>query len=82
VPSFSREKELLMPPATLPASQVAVALRQSPLAPLRRLRINETDASVTITGIVPTYYLKQMAQETVMPVLGGRALLNHVTVAN
>ena len=33
-----------------------------------------------IQGVVPTYYLKQMAQETVMPLLGGRQLLNRVNV--
>ena len=36
--------------------------------------------TVVIRGEVPTYYLKQMAQETVMPLLAGRALLNRVSV--
>jgi hypothetical protein len=33
-----------------------------------------------ILGRVPSYYLKQLAQETVMPALNGRALVNRVTV--
>jgi hypothetical protein len=43
--------------------------------------LEETDDTVVIRGVVPTYYLKQMAQETVMPVLGGRELHNRVSVA-
>ncbi|QJW97429.1 hypothetical protein FTUN_5003 [Frigoriglobus tundricola] len=35
---------------------------------------------VVITGRVSSYYLKQMAQETVRPVLGARTLLNRVEV--
>ena len=65
---------------TLPLSRAAAALRQSPLPPLRKLSVEETEAIVLIKGKVPSYYLKQMAQETVMPVLGGRALVNRVTV--
>ena len=61
-------------------SRATAALRQSPLAALRKLSIQETEASVMILGRVPSYYLKQLAQETVMPVLGGRALVNRVTV--
>jgi hypothetical protein len=37
--------------------------------------------AVVIRGVVPSYYLKQMAQETVMPLLGGRTLVNRVSVA-
>jgi hypothetical protein len=55
-------------------------LQRSPLAALRKLQVQENDASVLILGRVTSYYLKQLAQETVMPVLGGRALVNRVTV--
>jgi hypothetical protein len=61
-------------------SRATAALRQSPLAALRKLSIQETEASVMILGRVPSYYLKQLAQETVMPALNGRALVNRVTV--
>lgn len=61
-------------------SQAELALKQSHNAALRQLSVDETDAEVVIFGSVPTYYLKQMAQETVMPVLDGRKLVNHVEV--
>ena len=35
---------------------------------------------VVINGRVSSYYLKQLAQEAVMPVLGGRELRNRVAV--
>lgn len=69
-----------MPPMIVQPSRAASALRHSPLAALRKLTIQETEASVMILGRVPSYYLKQLAQETVMPSLGGRALVNRVTV--
>jgi hypothetical protein len=55
-------------------------LRQSALPALRKLGVEENDAAVVITGAVSSYYLKQLAQETVMPVLGERALVNRVLV--
>jgi hypothetical protein len=61
-------------------SGTLLALRQSPLPALRKLLIEETEALVLIEGKVPTYYLKQMAQETIMPLLAGRSLVNRVTV--
>jgi hypothetical protein len=56
-------------------------LRQSPLPDLRRLHIEETEFEVVITGVVSSYYLKQLAQETVRPALGQRRLCNRVVVA-
>jgi hypothetical protein len=47
---------------------------------LRRLRVQETDDEITISGCVASYYLKQLAQETLMPVRRGRALVNQVVV--
>ena len=70
-----------MSPATLSASRATVALRESPLPALRKLSIQEDEEVVLIQGKVPSFYLKQMAQETVMPELAGRCLVNHVTVA-
>jgi hypothetical protein len=71
-----------MPTATVRLSQAVAALRESPLPALRKLSIEETEAIVLIRGKVPSYYLKQMAQETVMPVLDGKALVNRVTVVH
>jgi hypothetical protein len=59
----------------------ADALTSSPIGQLRRLIVIADDSQVVITGQVSSYYLKQMAQETVRPVLGDRLLLNHVEVA-
>jgi osmotically-inducible protein OsmY len=58
----------------------ADALLSSPLGQLRRLVVNADDTRVVITGRVSSYYFKQMAQETVRPVLGDRTLINHVEV--
>ena len=61
-------------------SPALTALRQSPIPALRKLTVEESDTAVTILGKVGSYYLKQLAQETVMPVLDGRELLNRVAV--
>jgi hypothetical protein len=62
------------------APEPVVALISSPLGQLRRLVVIADDTRVVITGQVSSYYLKQMAQEAVRPVLGARTLLNHVEV--
>lgn len=56
------------------------ALRQSSHPGLRNLTVHETDGTIIIMGRVTSYYLKQLAQETVMPVRGECTLLNRVTV--
>jgi hypothetical protein len=61
-------------------SPALTALRQSPIPALRKLTVEESDTAVIILGKVGSYYLKQLAQETVMPVLDGRELLNRVAV--
>ncbi len=58
------------------------ALRQSPIPALRRLQVEESDHVIVLSGSVPSYYLKQLAQETLMPLLGSRELRNRVTVAH
>jgi hypothetical protein len=65
---------------TLESSRAVLALRQSPFPALRKLSLEETDGVVVINGNVPSYYLKQLAQETVRPVLGPRRLSNQVAV--
>ncbi len=61
-------------------SQVEQALRYSPIPALRELSVAENDREVLISGAVTTYYLKQLAQETVLPLIGDRELLNQVQV--
>jgi hypothetical protein len=58
----------------------AEVLTSSPLPQLRRLVVTVNDGEVVITGQVPTYYLKQLAQETLRPAVGRRKLLNRVEV--
>lgn len=60
--------------------KVEQALRQSPIPALRKLRVEETENGVVLSGNVSSYYLKQMAQETVLPVLGPCGLNNQVEV--
>jgi hypothetical protein len=70
-----------MATATLaPPRSAAQALRDSPLPLLRTLCVTETDDDVTISGTVNSYYYKQLAQEAVIPLLGGRRLNNRVAV--
>ena len=70
-----------MPVATMPDSRAAIVLRQSPIPALRKLTVEETPEAVVIIGSVSSYYHKQLAQESLMPVLGRRVLLNRVIVA-
>ncbi len=60
----------------------AEALTTSPLGQLRRLVVVVKDHEVIITGQVSSYYLKQMAQETIRPAIGDRVLLNYVEVCS
>lgn len=69
-----------MPIAVLSEPSVADVLRQSPQPLLRRLRVDVTDDEVVLAGNLPTYFLKQVAQETIRPVLGRRRLVNRIVV--
>jgi hypothetical protein len=73
-------KEPNMTPVTVSISSAAQALRQSPIPALRMLDVQETDSGVVISGKVSSYYLKQLAQETILPLLDHRSLVNRVTV--
>jgi hypothetical protein len=69
-----------MIPSPLVQSRADLALRQSPIPALRKLSVEETDEELVILGSVSSYYLKQLAQEALMPHLDGRTLRNHVKV--
>ena len=56
-------------------------LRGSPYLALRDIACVVHEGAVTLRGCVPTYYLKQLAQETIMPVRGSLMLVNEVLVA-
>ena len=69
-----------MTPTVLVESPAASALRHSPMFALRRLTVDEDARCLTLSGRVTSYYLKQLAQEAVMPFVGGRELKNCVDV--
>jgi hypothetical protein len=69
-----------MTTSTLEQSQATLALRHSPIPALRKLSLDESDSAVVISGNVPSYYFKQLAQAAVIPLLAGRQLYNRVTV--
>jgi hypothetical protein len=69
-----------MSTSTLEQSRLALALRRSPIPALRKLTLTESETTITIQGQVSSYYLKQLAQETILPLLNGRQLLNCVRV--
>jgi hypothetical protein len=71
-----------MSTSTLERSRAAHALHHSNIPAIRNLSIEETDEFVLIQGSVVSYYMKQLAQETVMSYLDGRELRNRVTVEN
>jgi len=62
-------------------AKIASMLRQSQLPDLRRLHVEETEFEVIITGVVSSYYLKQLAQETIRAAVGQRWLRNRVVVS-
>jgi hypothetical protein len=65
---------------TLQPSLAEMALRHSPIPALRKLLIEETADVIVLQGKVSSYYHKQLAQETIMPMLGKRQLSNRVAV--
>jgi hypothetical protein len=69
-----------MATAILRSGSAAEAIRENPLPFLRSLSVSETEAEVTISGSVSSYYYKQLAQEAVLPVIAGRRLRNLVVV--
>ncbi len=60
--------------------QAIQVLRDSPIPALRQLRVEETDSRLVLSGELPSYYYKQLAQETLLPLLAGRQLINQVQV--
>jgi hypothetical protein len=61
-------------------SRAILALQCSPIPALRKLSVEETEDALIIRGTVSSYYLKQLAQETLMPFRAGRELRNGVSV--
>jgi hypothetical protein len=69
-----------MSPTAPAVLRAAEALKRSAHPALRQLSVEENESAIVITGRVSSYYLKQLAQETVMPLRDGRVLHNRVAV--
>jgi osmotically-inducible protein OsmY len=55
-------------------------LRSSPYLALRDIGCVDHEGAVTLRGCVPTYFLKQLAQEVVAGTEGVRAITNRIEV--
>ena len=64
----------------LPPLTPEAVLSASPMPELRRLVVTTSENEVVITGRVSSYYLKQLAQESLRGSVGPRKLLNRVEV--
>jgi hypothetical protein len=61
--------------------QAAIAvLANSPVRELRRLRVDSSASQLWLSGEVSCFYHKQLAQEAVRTVAGGRQVVNRVRV--
>jgi hypothetical protein len=69
-----------MPLSIAAGTSAADALQQSSHPALHALSVEESDAAIVISGFVASYYLKQLAQETLRPIRGARQLVNRVSV--
>ena len=70
-----------MPESTTELYSVAQhALASSGVYALRELTVEPHNDGLLISGAVPTFYLKQLAQEVVLAVAGSVELVNSVRV--
>ncbi|MCS7168742.1 MAG: BON domain-containing protein [Gemmatales bacterium] len=59
---------------------VKKALWKTGLPSLRELKVEEDEHQVVVTGSVPSYYCKQVAQQTVLAAAGGRKVVLNISV--
>ncbi len=57
------------------------ALTSSPIFDLRRLRVDQVDERLLISGRVNSFYHKQLAQELVRAVAAGMSVVNSIDVS-
>jgi hypothetical protein len=55
-------------------------LRNTPYSALRRVACDYRDGTLVLSGELPSYYLKQMAQTAVANVPGVARVVNHIDV--
>jgi osmotically-inducible protein OsmY len=78
---FERTSHDRRPPATSGIEEsVECRLRGSPYLALRDVGCAYRDGVLTLRGCLPTYYLKQMAQEVSAVVEGVRSIANEIEV--
>jgi hypothetical protein len=58
------------------------ALKASGVRQLGSVRLLVLDASVELIGEVPSYYLKQLAQESIRPAALGLQIVNQIRVSS
>jgi putative toxin-antitoxin system antitoxin component (TIGR02293 family) len=63
------------------SSTVGELLSGSPIPEIRKLEVTETSKEVVITGRVSSFYIRQLAQESIRSMIAGRRLRNQVTVS-
>ena len=66
--------DLLSPP------EAVSVLSKSSNPELRRVRIQENDETIVLRGEVSSYYLQQLAQESIRSVAEGRHIVNLLEV--
>lgn len=59
---------------------VVQLLKHCDVPALRSVAVSVEEETVILQGRLPSYYLKQLAQERVLPYLDGRALENRIVV--
>lgn len=64
------------------AQRIRLALRSTGYSNLRTVEVDVRERLVVLSGHVPTYYLKQVAQTAALAVRGMRELRNNVEVAS
>jgi osmotically-inducible protein OsmY len=60
--------------------RVKLTLNRAPYSILSQLDVDEAEGTVVLSGTVPSYYMKQVAQAIASTVDGVRRLDNQVTV--
>jgi osmotically-inducible protein OsmY len=71
-----------LPGARSIADAASDALLRSSYARLRLLGVSAEGSTVVLAGTVPSYYLKQLAQEAVLGLPGVGAVRNEIHVAS
>ncbi len=58
------------------------ALRRSPIHEIREIRVQEENGKLILSGVVSSFYFKQLAQEVLIPICdqAGLQLVNELIV--